>query len=288
MRKRNNTYGWSWLIVFLLSITFSCTERIDIELDSTYRRLVVYGTVTNDSIRHQVILSSTSDYFSNQPSPSISGALVELSFDAQTLLLQENDTVPGTYECPEAFRGMPGTTYRLDISQVEMNGEIESYFAESTMPQGSTLASIDLDYFSFTQISGYAVSMYGSHPPEQKDWFSFKFIKNGDLLTDTLMKYTVLADDLFDDGGFNGLPVGFLNDDDPRQAVHPGDTVTLEMNSIEQVFYDFISEAQLEIAGNNPLFSGPPANVRTNISNGGMGIFAAYYLERASAIPGGK
>jgi hypothetical protein len=289
MRKKH-TYQWSWLMVILLSFTFSCTERIDIELDSTYRRLVVYGTLTNDSIRHQIILSSTSDYFSNQPSPSISDALVELSFNGQTLLLQENDTVPGSYECPEAFRGVPGTTYRLDISQVDvdMDGEIENYHAESTMPQGSTLEAIQLDYYSFPQISGYAVSILGSHPRDQKDWFSFMFIKNGDLLTDTLMKYTVLADDLFDDGWFVGLPVGFLNDDDPRQAVHPGDTVTLEMNSIEQVFYDFITEAQMEMMGNIPLFSGPPANVPTNISDGGMGIFAAYAVERASAVADGK
>ena len=174
MRKRN-TYGWSWLTVFLLSITFSCTERIDIELDSTYRRLVVYGTVTNDSIRHQVILTASSDYFSNQAAPSISGALVELSFNGQTLLLPEIDSIPGTYESPEAFRGVCGTTYRLDISQVDMdmNGESESYHAESTMPEGTELDTIELTYFSFPQISGYVVAIHGSHPRGQKDWFSY-------------------------------------------------------------------------------------------------------------------
>ena len=160
MRKRN-TYRWSWLTVFLLSITFSCTERIDIELDSTYRRLVVYGTVTNDSIRHQVILSTSSDYFSNQAAPSVSGALVELSFNGQTLLLPEIDSIPGTYETSEAFRGLRGTTYRLDISQVDvdMNGERESYFAESTMPEGTELDTIELKYVSFSQFAGYAVAI---------------------------------------------------------------------------------------------------------------------------------
>ena len=35
----------------------ACTEIIDIELDSTYKRLVVYGTITTDSAHHQVQLT---------------------------------------------------------------------------------------------------------------------------------------------------------------------------------------------------------------------------------------
>ena len=53
-------------------LMLSCTERIDIELDSTYRRLVVQGAVTSDSVRQRVLLTTTSDYFSNQPSPLVS------------------------------------------------------------------------------------------------------------------------------------------------------------------------------------------------------------------------
>jgi hypothetical protein len=49
----------------------SCTERIDIELDSTYRRLVVQGAVTSDSVRHRVFLTTTSDYFSNDGLPRL-------------------------------------------------------------------------------------------------------------------------------------------------------------------------------------------------------------------------
>ncbi len=93
-----------------------------------------------------------------------------------------------------------------------------------------------------------------------------------------------MSDDLFDDEYVPGFPAGFLSDEDPRQAVHPGDTVTLELNCIEQEYYDFVIDAQLEIMGNNPLFSGPSANVSTNIDNGALGIFAAYSIQRASSI----
>jgi hypothetical protein len=264
----------------------ACTEQIDIELDSTYARLAVEGYVTTDSIKHYVILSITSDYFSNEASPRLSGALVELSFDGESMQLIENETHPGLYECPQAFRGTIGTTYELAISQVDVNqdGEEELYHASSTMPGGAELDYIELKYFPTTVGSGYAVFFYASHPLEQRDWFGFRLIKNSVLLTQTLSEYGTLSDDIFDSGYFPGLPVGFISDDDPEQAVQPGDTVTLELHSIEETYYNFVSSAQLEIIGYNPAFSGPSANVASNLSNSAFGIFAAYSIQRSSVI----
>jgi hypothetical protein len=109
-----------FLLAWLLMV--SCTERIDIELDSTYRRLVVQGAVTSDSVRHRVFLSTTSDYFSNMASPRVSGAQVELSFEGpEDHPCRENPLFPGLYETPVAFRGEVGTTYVLDISQVDVD-----------------------------------------------------------------------------------------------------------------------------------------------------------------------
>lgn len=275
-----------WMAMLLVGLVVSCTEVIEIELDSTFRRLVVYGTVTTDSIRHQVELSTSSDYFSNQPSPSVPGALVELEFGATRMSLVEHDIIAGLYLTPVAFRGIPGTTYELYISQVDVdgNGTEELYHASSTMPGGVRLDSIAVSYFSSYYGSGYQVFMYALDPPT-RDWYGLKFSKNSDLLTDTLIKYNVQADDFYNGKYlFFGIPIGFMSDDDPRESLVPGDTVTLELNSIEQAYYDFVLDAQLEIYGNNPLFSGPPANVRSNISNGGKGVFTAYSVERASVV----
>ena len=264
----------------------SCTERIDIELDSTYTRLVVQGAVTSDSVRHRVLLTTSSDYFSNMSSPQVSGAVVKISFDNQTYTLVENTFYPGLYETPEAFRGVIGTTYELHISQVDVDkdGQSEEYHAESTMAGGAELEYIALRYFSTPIVTGYQVLMWARHLPEQRDWFGYRIRKNGVMLTDSLSTYTTFSDDLFDDGYLPGLPVGFLSDDDPRQKVNPGDIVTFELESIDQAYYDFVNDAQLELIGNIPLFSGPPANIRSNISNGGLGIFAAYSILRASTI----
>jgi hypothetical protein len=151
------------------------------------------------------------------------------------------------------------------------------------MPGGAELHEIELRYFQTPVVSGYQVQMFASHPLDQRDWFGFRLIKNSDLLTDSLVKYSVISDDLFDTGYFPGLPVGFLSDDNPREEVTPGDTITLEMDCIDQAYYYFVSDAQIEIAGYNPLFSGPPANVYSNIE-GAQGIFAAYSIQRTSLI----
>ncbi len=285
MKLKFTYHRWYFLIVALLSFS-ACTERIDIELDSTPGRLVVEGAVTTDFLRHHVDLSITSDYFSNEPAPPVRDALVELSFGNESMILSEDEAVPGRYKAAIAFSGIPGTSYKLDISQLDMDqdGEEEHYHASGTMPGGPELEHIELRYYSTPVISGYAVFMYASHPPEQRDWFGFKLIKNSDMLTDSLMKYTVLSDDLFDSGYFPGMPVGYLSDDDPRQAIHSGDTVTFELNCIEQAYYNFVTEAQLEINAKYPLFSGPPANVISNIDNGAMGIFAVYSIQRSSLI----
>ena len=273
-------------MITVLLLSSACTEKIDIELDSTYARLVVEGAVTSDSINHYVLLSVTSNYFSNRPSPKVQDAVVELTFGNETMQLIENGTIPGRYETPFAFKGIIGTTYDLDISQVDVNqdGEDELYHASSTMTGGAELEKIELRYYPDLPEPGYAVFMYLYHPAEIREWFGLNLIKNSDILTDSLSKYSVLSDEIFDSGYFPGLPVGFLSDDDPRQAVHPGDTVTFELNCIDESYYNFITEAQLEIAGNFPLFSGPPSNVVSNIDNGALGTFAAYSIQRISVI----
>jgi len=278
-----------WLALCIMAVMISCTEIIDIELDSTYRRLVVFGTVTTDSVRHRVELTTSSDYFSNKSSPRVTGAVVEIGFNDTTLLLEEDDSVRGLYLTPHAFRGVPGTTYELFISHVDVDGDrvYETYHAASTMPGGARLDSISLNYFQSFWWSGWEVYMYALDPPT-REWYGIKVWKNSDLLTDTLIHYMVFPDDFYNGGYlYYGYPMAYLSDSSEREKVSPGDTVTLELNCIDKQYYDFIGDAQWEIIGNNPLFSGPAANIRSNVDNEGQGIFAAYFIERASvAVPG--
>ena len=285
MKKRH--LGNIHLIVALLMLlNISCTEVVQIELDSTYKRLVVRGEVTSDSMHHQVLLSLSSDYFSNQPAPRVSNALVHLDFEDISLLMEEHDTIPGLYLTPYAFRGTIGTTYSLSIDQVDVDedGTYESYNASSTMPGGVVLDSIFLNYSSTVYGSGWEVYIFALDPPS-KDWYGLNFWRNSELITPTLIDYSIQTDDFYNGKYlFYGLPIAYYSDEETEEQLFPGDTVTLELHSIEGDYYDFVVDAQLEIFGNNPLFSGPPANIRSNIDNGASGAFTAYSIYRASAI----
>jgi hypothetical protein len=55
------------------------------------------------------------------------------------------------------------------------------------------------------------------------------------------------------------------------------------MSGITKEYYDFLYQAQM--AGFNiPFFTGPPANVKGNITHGAVGFFAAYSNSRASKV----
>ena len=68
-------------ITGILTALWSCTERVDIDLDSTWQRLVVDGYITTDTTSHFIKLSKTTDYYYNQEPPAVTGAIVEISDD---------------------------------------------------------------------------------------------------------------------------------------------------------------------------------------------------------------
>ena len=94
-----------------------------------------------------------------------------------------------------------------------------------------------------------------------------------------------MTDDRFFNGSYtNGASIAELDQSKPEEKLSEGDTITAEVNNIGKDYANFIWDAQSELFGSNPLFSGPPANVKGNISNGAIGFFAAYSVTRAKAI----
>lgn len=269
-------YGIILTIMFSL---LSCTERIEINLDTTYTRLVVFGEITSEYKEQFIQLSATSDYFYNQPAPPIRGAYVEVRFDSVIIHFEEDRSKPGTYVSETSFQGIPGKTYNLVIAGVDIDqdGTTEEYRATTGMPNAGKVDSIRISYFESPFVNGYQIFMYGQDPPT-KEWYNYKIYKNGVLLNDTLIKFMVQADDFFNGQYIYGLPVGFLDDDNPAESAISGDSITFELNCITREYYDFIVSAQSEIFGSNPLFGGPPANVESNLENGALGIFTATSL----------
>lgn len=264
---------------------WNCTERIQVDVDSSYTRLVVEGSVSTDTTTHWVRLSTTSDYFYNQPAPAVSGALVTIEDGENIITLEESDTRPGYYKTPGDYYGMPGRTYSLRIRNVDINqdGTAEEYTAQSEMKPVNPIDSIALRRFDAFGSTGWEIQVYARDSPG-KDWYVFKARKNGVLLTDTLYELFVQNDDFFNGNYTNGITSQFLSDEKPDELLSNGDTVTFEIDGITEEYYNYIVEAQSQVFPQTPLFSGPPANISTNIGNEALGFFIAYSAQYSSVI----
>jgi len=271
------------LIIFSLSfLLLNCTERIDIDLDTTYTRLVVEGHVTSDTMAHWVRLTKSSDYYGENRPHSVNNALVTVNDGIEITQLNESDTLPGYYQTSEGFFGIPGRTYELQIELEEEINNSKIYSATCEMMPVDPIDSIRLVYRDKWEV--WEVQIFALEPPTI-DFYTFHIIKNGKMITDTITEIGI-SDDRFFNGNYTyGAPVYFLSEENPEEALNPGDTVTLMMSSITKEYYNFIVELMDEtFEFRNPLFSGPPANISTNISNDAVGFFSAYSTTYSTTI----
>jgi hypothetical protein len=112
----------------------------------------------------------------------------------------------------------------------------------------------------------------------------FDIYKNGDHLTDTITNRFVTDDEFYNGSYTNGIGVGWLDQGYDRETVYPNDTITFRAASITEEYANFIWTLQEEVGFSTPLFSGPPANVKSNINNGAVGFFAAYSNEYSFTV----
>ena len=275
-------YIKSLIIILLISaLVVSCTEKFDVELDSSYVRLVVDGSITTDTVEQTVILSSTSSYYYNQPSPMVTGATVSITDGAFVYELSE--TEPGVYKTDPSVNGIDGHTYTLNIKLESPIGGFSDYTATSKLNPVTKLDSISLLFHPEWSKNGiWEVKCYVLEPPTV-DFYRFLISRNNHMLTDSLREWFVTDDKLLNGNYTNGIGIGYLDQGSPDQGLKEGDIITVTVNNIGKGYFDFITDAQAELRGSNPLFSGPPANVKGNISNGAIGYFAAFSVTRSSA-----
>jgi hypothetical protein len=271
------------LIALLIALSLgSCTERMDINLDASATRCVIYGELTTDTTAHKVMISTTGQYFKNSPPEPVTGATVTITDGTDVFVLTEAPESPGTYLTAPTVYGVAGRTYTLNVTGVEFSGSsgIQSYQATSFLPDVVPSDSIRIQYISYYAWKAWEVQAFAKDPANVENFYMFRASVNGVLDTDSIANIIVHDDMFFDGKETKGIGVYYFDDDNP---VNIGDEVELMTCGITRDYYKFILEAQTAIGPSIPLFSGPPANPRTNITNKGLGFFAAYSIKRAYA-----
>jgi hypothetical protein len=248
----------SGAVFFMLS---SCTELIDIKLDDSEVRLVIEGEITNEPARHAVKITRSANYFSNEPAPRVTGAIVSITDSENSHILIEEE--PGLYLTEPDVFGTPGKTYQLTV----LTGGME-YTATTEMKQVMPIDSIQFRR-SVQDEKKYEILLYAQEPTAPGDHYMWKSYKNDSLLTDSISKVIFLSDDLINGRYLNGLIVQQI------EAI-PGDEITLEMLAVPQEYYQFVLTLMIESRWRGGPFDGPPANIQGNISNNALGFFVAY------------
>jgi hypothetical protein len=272
-------------IILLALVAASCTEKIKLKLDTTYTRVVVDGNIQSDTGIYQVAITKSADYFSNEPVPRVVNAGVTLSDGVNTFILHE--TVKGTsgiYATDTGFAGLPGKKYTLHVNLPEAVAGVTSVEASSMLYPVTHLDSIGTVFEPDWGTEGvWMVKLWAQEPGNETNYYLFNLYRNGKLMSDTITK-KVVSDDLFYNGSYmNGIDVFYLNNANKWATIYPGDTIMLQMSGITKEYYDFIN--QVSMSGFNiPFFTGPPANIKGNVSNGGVGFFAAYSNSYAKVV----
>jgi hypothetical protein len=264
--------------ILILLFSTSCTERIDIDTGSTYTRLAVEGYITPQYDKQWVRLTKSSDYFSNVSPEGVSGAQVIVDDGSSLATFIEDTENPGMYIAPDGYIGIPNTEYRLDIELTEIINESKSYTAIEKMPYpGQEVDSIALEYDDFFEV--WLVKLYAQEPPTE-DYYMFNGYVNGKIVTDSVESKNISDDKLFNGNYTSGAVVMVI-----REALlKEGDLFTMELSNITKEYADYMIQLQLEIRPQDPLFSGPPANVTSNLDYGAVGYFSCYSSVFASTV----
>jgi len=271
------------VVLTLLCGTISCTEEIEMNLGSGETYLVVDGEFTDQNIVHKVVLSTSSDYFSNTSSPAVTGAVITLADDFKEIQLLEDVENPGTYLIPPTFVGVYNQTYTLSISNVDINndGVEENYTATNTLYEPAKILNMAMNWDTGHGEKKWTIQMYSKDNPDKEDFYAFAIYVNGRLFSDQISELEYAWDRYFNGNDVSGVTVQYLVEEDSggEKTEYPlkeGDWVKLEMQTINEDYYYFIDAVNEETGIQVPLFSGPPANVPSNISNGAKGFFRVY------------
>ncbi len=279
--------------LFLL-LLFSCTEEFIIHTENTEPVVVIYGELTNE-IKHQSVkITWSSPYFDSQPNTGVSGATVKIiDSNDRTYELFENDMIPGLYETKTRWAAKTGVTYSLKVD-VDLDGDIKTYEASTTILPLLEVDSIKLELDSIMGFKHYSLKLY-AYEPTGEDFYLCKYTIRDTLVSSKISQYLMFDDVLFDGQYIDGYAMTFFEtqenlEDIPEeledQSVYlaPGDKVEVQISRISKAYFDFVSQCQSEMHGSNPFFGGPPANITTNILNGGTGYFTGYCIDRVTAI----
>lgn len=259
------------LTIFIVLIScFSCERVIDINLNEANPKIVIEANIHNKREGSLVKITRTGSYFKPYTPEMVSDAKITLKNQLTTYTFTENAN--GIYNIDKIGNLIP-TNYTLSV---EIDGE--RYEAESKMPTPISINYIISEYVAknIFQDEGYIVNYSFFDPENEENFYRVRYLLNGELQNDD-NDYFLISDEMF-----NGKSI--------QMQIHgtrfiKGDTVEVELMSIDKSTYDYFNTF-VQVIAQNSMESAAPANPKSNFTNGALGYFAAYSSDKKQIIVG--
>jgi len=271
--------------VAILSCVFffsACEETIDLDLDQTPPKIVIEGLVTDQAGYQFVKVSRSVGFYTAGETPRVTDAQVTVSDDlgeSITFIHNPNnhpDSV-GFYIPAVPFKGSIGRHYYL---RVTADGEV--YEAEDLLAPVLTIDSvkyrINENEAAEPEEPGkiYEMLLYAREPQDVKNYYLFKFFRNGSpvLYNETDIYY---SDDNLLQENIDGVPSPVY--------YGLGDRASVELFSLSRRCYVFYNDLWTILNNDGGGMFGPiPASPRTNLSNDALGFFQVSAVTKAEVL----
>ena len=263
-------------LIIIASVSFNCQKVVVIDLNQANPKLVIDANITDQPGPYNIILGRSGNYF--EPSltfPPVSNALVIVSDDLGQIDTLKESSTSGIYKS-SSLTGLPGRTYMLNITS-----DGNKYAAVSSMP---AKVNIDSIYSIKRQSShgggpGYDIYIMFKDPPELGNYYRINVHAGYFIPSDSIdgRRYRLYSDKLTNSSEMvERVRTGRL--------VLTGDTITVDLLTIDKSTYDYFNTLRDILTSDGAATSLAPANPNTNLSNGALGYFAAYTMDRKTII----
>lgn len=261
------------LTIFSLALILmfsGCEETVLLDLDQTPERVVIQGQVTDVPGYQFVRVTKSADFYTKGSTKRVSNAVVIVTDNTgEKTTFSHNPRghadSTGYYVPATGFVGKVGRTYTLSV---QLDGQ--TYTGADILNRVTKLDALDSRPNDFDQRNppsngkDYELLIYAKEPQDTKDYYLIKYYRN-----DSLVYQNKTDVYIFDDYGVGEDIAGVPS------SVHyaVGDKAVVEMYSLTRDAYLYYSDLVNILNSDGGMFSPPPANPRTNISGGALGLF---------------
>lgn len=262
------------ILAFGISIFNGCQQIVTIDLNQANPHIVVEGKITDKPGPYTITLTKTGNYFADQlVFPPISNAIVVVTDDkGQKDTLKEISS--GNYKS-SFLQGIYGRTYSLSVI-----AEGQTYNAVSSMPHQVLIDSLyAIQRKAPNGELGYDIYVMFKDPPETANYYRINVSSSAIANSDSIdgQRYRIYSDKLT-----NGNQIS--EKVRIRKNVSPGDTITVELVSLDRAAYDYWNTLRDVLSSDRAATLLAPSNPNTNLSNGALGYFSACTVDTKKIV----